>query len=60
MWEDVQFMKLLTVQSLYEYIGILLGARPILNISRIKVNSEYHDEVFAAMTTCQHVLYELF
>jgi hypothetical protein len=24
---------------MYEYIGILLGARPILHISRIKVNS---------------------
>jgi hypothetical protein len=24
---------------MYEYIGIVLGARPILHISRIKVNS---------------------
>jgi hypothetical protein len=24
---------------MYEYIGILLGARPILHISRIKVNA---------------------
>jgi hypothetical protein len=27
---------------IYEYIGILLGARPILHISRIKVNIGRH------------------
>jgi hypothetical protein len=33
--------KLCDVTScwIYEYIGIVLGARPILHISRIKVNS---------------------
>jgi hypothetical protein len=29
---------------MYEYIGILLGARPILHISRIKVNMEIASE----------------
>jgi hypothetical protein len=36
--------KLCNVAScwIYEYIGILLGARPILHISRIKVKNRVH------------------
>jgi hypothetical protein len=35
--------KLCNVAScwIYEYIGILLGARPILHISRLKVNKQF-------------------
>jgi hypothetical protein len=38
--ERIQLYLLCNVAScwIYEYIGILLGARPILHISRLKVN----------------------
>jgi hypothetical protein len=35
---------------IYEYIGILLGTRPILHISRLKVNAEIP---FSHLTTKQ-------
>jgi hypothetical protein len=35
---DINKMCEVSSCLIYEYIGILLGARPILHISRIKVN----------------------
>jgi hypothetical protein len=38
---------------MYEYIGILLGARPILDISRIKVNTNANkEETFVQNNEC--------
>jgi hypothetical protein len=45
---------------MYEYIGILLGARPILHISRIKVNVKFNVSLCIYLASSGYVIFPVY